>query len=103
MNTRNKPHRQIYNRQQLNKQILKNRQIVAPRKQKKLNIAQDIVKEIEKEENKIDIEENKEGEKAGEEEKSVKEEKEQEAKYMSVRSYIRFMMLKRLRFASTVN
>ena len=49
MNTRNKPHRQIYNRQQLNKQILKNRQIVAPRKQKKLNIAQDIVKEIEKE------------------------------------------------------
>jgi len=80
MNTRNKPHRQIYNRQQLNKQILKNRQIVAPRKQKKLNIAQDIVKEIEKEENKIDIEENKEGEKAGEEEKSVKEEKEQEEK-----------------------
>ena len=80
MNSRNKPHRQIYNRQQLNKQILKNRQIVAPRKQKKLNIAQDIVKEIEKEENKIDIEENKEGEKAGEEEKSVKEEKEQEEK-----------------------
>ena len=80
MNTRNKPHRQIYNRQQLNKQILKNRQIVAPRKQKKLNIAQDIVKEIEKEENKIDIEENREGEKAGEEEKSVKTEKEQEEK-----------------------
>ena len=80
MNTRNKPHRQIYNRQQLNKQILKNRQIVAPRKQKKLNIAQDIVKEIEKEENKIDIEENKEGEKAGEEEKSVKTEKDQEEK-----------------------
>ena len=78
MNPRTKPRRQIYNRQQLNKQTLKNRQIRGPNIQKKTNIAQDIVKEIEKEENEQLMEEGDEKEKAGEEEKSVKSEKEQE-------------------------
>lgn len=74
MNSKFQPRRQIYNRQQLNKQALKNRQIAGPRKQKKLNIAQDIVKEIEKEENSLLIDEEDNKEKAGEEEKSIKNE-----------------------------
>ena len=78
MNHRNQPHRQIYNRQQLNKQAIKNRQITAPRRQKKLNIAKDIINEIEKEENEIEMAEEEKKEKAGEEEKSVKDEKEEE-------------------------
>ena len=77
MNSRNQPRRQIYNRQQLNKQALKNRQIAGPRRQKKINIAQDIVKEIEKEENDLLIDEGDDKEKAGEEEKSIKNEEEQ--------------------------
>ena len=78
MNPRTQPRRQIYNRQQLNKQTLKNRQIRGPNLQKKSNIAQDIVKEIEKEENELLIEEMDEKEKAGDEEKSMKSEKEEE-------------------------
>ena len=77
MNLRNQPRRQIYNRQQLNKQTLKNRQITGPRRQKKINIAQDIVKEIEKEENDLVMDDTEEKEKAGDEEKS-KTEKEEE-------------------------
>jgi hypothetical protein len=78
MRNRNQPHRQIYNRQQLNKQALKNRQITGPRRQKKLNIAKDIINEIEKEENEIEMAEEEKKEKAGEEEKSVKNENEEE-------------------------
>ena len=78
MNSRNQPRRQIYNRQQLNKQTLKNRQITGPRRQKKINIAQDIVKEIEKEENDFIMDDAEEKEKAGDEEKSAKSEKEEE-------------------------
>ena len=85
MNPKNHPRRQIYNRQQLNKQTLINRQINGPRRQKKINIAKDIVKEIEKEENDIEMTEGEEKEKAGEDEKSnkteeVKEEKEEKKK-----------------------
>ena len=81
MNPRTQNRRQIYNRQLLNKQILKNRQIVGPRRQKKLNIAQDIVNEIEKEENAIEMGEKEEKERAGEEEeKSKNTENEQEEK-----------------------
>ena len=85
MKPKNHPRRQIYNRQQLNKQTLINRQINGPRRQKKINIAKDIVKEIEKEENDIEMTEGEEKEKAGEDEKSnkteeVKEEKEEKKK-----------------------
>lgn len=78
MNPRAHPRRQIYNRQQLNKQTLKNRQIRGPNLQKKSNIAKDIVQEIEKEENDLLMDEGEVKEKAGEEEKSLKSEKEQE-------------------------
>ena len=81
MNPRTQHRRQIYNRQQLNKQTLKNRQIVGPMRKKKLNIAQDIVNEIEKEENDVEMGEDVEKEKAGEEEeKSKNTENEQEEK-----------------------
>ena len=78
MNQRAHPRRQIYNRQQLNKQTLKNRQIMGPNLQKKSNIAQDIVKEIEKEENDLLMDEGEVKEKAGDEDKSLKSEKGQE-------------------------
>ena len=81
MNPRTQHRRQIYNRQQLNKQTIKNRQIVGPMRKKKLNIAKDIINEIEKEENDVEMGENEEKEKAGEEEeKSKNTENEQEEK-----------------------
>ena len=72
-----KPRRQIYNKQQLAKQSQQNRQINAPIRRKKINIAQDIVKEIEKEDNDIEMIDEVEKEKAGEEEKSANTENEQ--------------------------
>ena len=75
-----KPRRQIYNKQQLAKQSQQNRQINAPIRRKKINIAQDIVKEIEKEDNDIEMIDEVEKEKAGEEEKSANTENEQELK-----------------------
>ena len=78
MNKRNQPRRQIYNRQQLNKQALKNRQITGLRRQKKINIAQDIVNEIEKEENGVEMTEEEKKEKAGEEENAQKNENQEE-------------------------
>ena len=79
MNPRN-PRRKIYDRKQLTKQAQKNRQISGPIRKKKLNIAQDIVKEIEKEDNDIEMADETEKEKAGEEEKSAKSENEPEEK-----------------------
>ena len=66
------PRRQIYNRQQLIKQSQKNRQITGPIRKKKINLAQDIIKEIEKEDNDIEMADEEEKEKAGEDEKSAK-------------------------------
>ncbi len=80
MNPKHRPHRQIYNKQQLNKQTLKNRQITGQRRQKKINIGKQIVKEIEKEENDIEMGEDQQNEKAGEEEKSIKTDNEKEEK-----------------------
>jgi len=76
MNPKHRPRRQIYNKQQLNKQTLINRQITGQRRPKKINIGKEIVKEIEKEENDIEMGEGQEKEKAGEEEKSIKTENE---------------------------
>ena len=76
MNPKHRPRRQIYNKQQLNKQTLINRQITGQRRQKKINIGKEIVKEIEKEENDIEMGDGQEKEKAGEEEKSIKTENE---------------------------
>lgn len=76
MNPKHRPRRQIYNKQQLNKQTLINRQISGQRRQKKINIGKEIVKEIEKEENDIEMGDGQEKEKAGEEEKSIKTENE---------------------------
>ena len=75
-----KPRRQIYNKQQLAKQSQQNRQINVPIRRKKINVAQDIVKEIEKEDNDIEMIDEVEKEKAGEEEKSANTENEQELK-----------------------
>ena len=75
-----KPRRKIYDRIQLNKQAQKNRQITGPLRKKKIYIAQDIVKEIEKEDNDIEMADEENKEKAGEEEKSAKSENEQEEK-----------------------
>ena len=80
MNPKHRPRRQIYNKQQLNKQTLINRQITGQRRQKKINIGKEIVKEIEKEENDIEMGEEQPKEKAGEEEKSIKTENEKEEK-----------------------
>ena len=74
------PRRQIYNRQQLTKQAQKNRQLKGPIRKKKKNIAQDIVKEIEKEENDIEMFNEEDKEKAGDEEKNEKSENENEEK-----------------------
>ena len=74
------PRRQIYNRQQLLKQSQKNRQITGPIRKKKINLAQDIIKEIEKEDNDIEMVNEEEKEKAGEDEKSVKSENPPEEK-----------------------
>ena len=83
------PRRQIYNRQQLNKQLLKNREITRPRTQKKTTIAKEIVKEIEKEENNdIEMSNNDEKEKAGEKEQiseNEKEEKEEKKKIIRLK------------------
>ena len=80
MNPRN-PRRKIYDRTQLTKQAQKNRQITGPLRQKKINISQEIVKEIEKEDNDIEMADISDKEKAGEEqEKSNKSENEQEEK-----------------------
>ena len=80
MNPRN-PRRKIYDRSQLNKQAQKNRQITGPIRKKKINLAQDIVKEIEKEDNDIVMADIEDKEKAGDEqEKSIKSENEPEEK-----------------------
>ena len=80
MKQKNQPKRQIYNRQQLNKQTIKIREIAGPRRPKKINVAKDILKEIENEEKDIEMNDGEEKEKAGEEEKSVKEGNEEEVK-----------------------
>ena len=80
MNPRN-PRRKIYDRTQLTKQAQKNRQITGPLRKKKINISQEIVKEIEKEDNDIEMADISDKEKAGDEqEKSIKSENEQEQK-----------------------
>ena len=80
MNPRN-PRRKIYDRNQLTKQAQKNRQITGPIRKKKINISQEIVKEIEKEDNDIEMADISDKEKAGEEqEKSIKTENEPEEK-----------------------
>ena len=80
MNPRN-PRRKIYDRTQLTKQAQKNRQITGPLRQKKINISQEIVKEIEKEDNDIEMADISDKEKAGDDqEKSIKSENEQEEK-----------------------
>ena len=79
MNPRN-PRRKIYDRKQLTKQAQKNRQITGPIRRKKITVAQDIVKEIEKEDNDIEMADEEEKEKVGEDEKSSKSENEPEAK-----------------------
>ena len=79
MNPRN-PRRKIYDRKQLTKQAQKNRQITGQIRRKKITVAQDIVKEIEKEDNDIEMADEEEKEKAGEDEKSSKSENEPETK-----------------------
>ena len=79
MNPRNL-RRKIYDRKQLNKQAQKNRQITGPIRRKKKNISQEIVQEIEKENNDIEMAEEESKEKAGEDEKSSKSENEPEEK-----------------------
>ena len=79
MNARN-PRRKIYDRKQLTKQAQKNRQITGPIRRKKITVAQDIVREIEKEDNDIEMADEEEKEKAGEDEKSSKSENEPEEK-----------------------
>ena len=75
------PRRKIYDRTQLTKQAQKNRQITGPLRQKKINISQEIVKEIEKEDNDIEMADISDKEKAGDDqEKSLKSENEQEEK-----------------------